>query len=222
MKKNRQFLSVTVILCCVAMTLIDGFWKPDYWLKSLLKVILFLSVPLIFSFLTKLSPGSVFKPDKKSFVLGGLLGGATFVIILAGYFVIKEFVDFSFIPGAIMENGSITSDNFVYIALYIALCNSMLEEYFFRGFAFLTLKKIASPAYAYLLSAGAFAVYHAGMLDGWFSAGLYLLTLAALFGCGLFFNFLNHRQGKLWVSWLVHMSANVAINIIGMILLGIL
>lgn len=222
MKKNRLLLSIVVVICCVAMTLIDGFWKPAYWLKSLLKVILFLSVPLIFSFLTKLSPGSVFKPDKKSFALGSLLGVGTFVIILAGYFLIKGFIDFSFIPGAIMENGGITADNFIYIALYIALCNSLLEEYFFRGFAFLTLKKIASPAFAYIFSAGAFAVYHAGMLDGWFSAGLFILTLIALFICGLFFNYLNHRHGRLWVSWLVHMSANLAINIIGMILLGIL
>ena len=47
-----------------------------------------------------------------------------------------------------------------------------------------------------------------------------VLMLAALFGCGLFFDWLDEKRGRIWVSWLMHMGANVAINLIGMKLLG--
>ena len=121
-----------------------------------------------------------------------------------------------------MENGGISADNFLYVSLYIAFCNSLLEEFFFRGFAYLTLKKVASPLFATAFSAAAFAFYHGGMLDGWFSPLLYAGTLAALFVCGLFFNYLNNRSNRIWTSWLTHMGANIAINTVGMILLDMI
>ena len=49
---------------------------------------------------------------------------------------------------------------------------------------------------------------------------LFVLMLAALFGCGLFFDLLDTKRELIWVSWLVHLFANLAINTIGMKLLG--
>ena len=46
--------------------------------------------------------------------------------------------------------------------------------------------------------------------------------MIALFLCGILFNLLDARQERIWPSWLVHMGANLAINAIGMHLLGML
>ena len=82
------------------------------------------------------------------------------------------------------------------------------------------LLKTASKPFAYLFSAAAFAIYHAGMLIGMIGPGLFVLALAALFGCGLLFDLLDAYRKRIWVSWLVHMGANLAINAVGMKLLG--
>lgn len=222
MKKDRLWICFSVLLCCLVMTLTDGIWKPPYGVKSAVKILLFLCIPLVFSFRRGLSPAALFRPEKKAVLTGLVLGGATFSLILAGYFLLRSHIDFSFIPGSLMENGGISADNFLYVSIYIALCNSLLEEFFFRGFAYLTLRKVTSPLFATAFSAGAFAFYHGGMLDGWFSPILYAGTLIALFACGLFFNYLNNRNRSIWTSWLTHMGANLAINTVGMILLGMI
>ncbi len=222
MKKDKLWICLSVLLCCLVMALTDGVWKPPYAVKSAVKVLLFLCIPLAFSAVRGLSPAALFRPEKKAVLIGLTLGTAAFAVILLGYFLLQSHMDFSFIPGSLMENGGISADNFLYISLYIAFCNSLLEEFFFRGFAYLTLKKVTSPLFATMFSAAAFAFYHGGMLDGWFSPLLYAGTLVALFACGLFFNYLNSRSRRIWVSWLTHMGANLAINTVGMILLGMI
>ena len=222
MKKDRILICLSVLLCCLVMALTDGVWKPPYAVKSAVKILLFLCIPLVFSAVRGLSPSALFCPEKKAVLMGLTLGAVTFAVILLGYSLLQSYIDFSFIPGSLMENGGISADNFLYVALYIAFCNSLLEEFFFRGFAYLTLKRIASPLFATVFSAAAFAFYHGGMLDGWFSPLLYAATLIALFACGLFFNYLNTRSSRIWVSWLMHMGANLAINTVGMRLLGML
>ena len=48
---------------------------------------------------------------------------------------------------------------------------------------------------------------------------LFLLVMAGLTAGGLIFNHLNQRLGTVYISWLVHMCANFAINTVGFMLL---
>ncbi len=219
MKKQGIYLCGAVILCCGVMAVVDGFLQPPYAVKSAVKVILFFLTPLLFGRLTGNSPFTCVKPDRQALLFGVSLAAISIAVILGGYTLLSTWLDLSAIPGALAAGGGITKDNFLIVSLYIALCNSFLEEFFFRGFAFLELRKYVSPAAAWCFSAAAFSLYHASILKGWFSPLLGLLTLSALFICGLFFNWLNHRRGRIWTSWLMHMGANLAINAIGMKLL---
>ena len=83
----------------------------------------------------------------------------------------------------------------------------------------MNLRKTSSRRFAYLFSAGLFAMYHAAMMIGWFSPLLYGLAMLGLTAGGIIFNWLNEKQGTIYVSWLVHMFANFAINTVGFILL---
>ena len=134
----------------------------------------------------------------------------------------KDVFDFSGITSALTNNIGVNGDNFIFVSLYISFVNSLLEEFFFRGFSFLTLRRISSSKFAYIFSAAVFSLYHVAMMIGWFSAGVFIIILAGLFAGGLIFNYLNDKSGTIYPSWFVHMFANFAINTVGFILFGII
>ena len=138
------------------------------------------------------------------------------------YFLLKDVFDFSAVTTTLTANIGVNGKNFIFVSLYISFINSLLEEFFFRGFAFLTLKKRASRFYAYCFSALIFALYHVAMMIGWFSWEVFAIILLGLFVGGLLFNVLNEKSNTIYPSWFVHMFANFAINTVGFILFGII
>lgn len=220
MKKTNILMIVTVIACCGIMALVDGVIQPGYWVKSGIKLVLFLIMPLLFSCFDKnvaLTP--LFKIDKKLFGGAAAVGGGVFAVILGGYFALRGVFDFSGIVTSLTSGAGVGRHNFVFVAIYIAIVNSFLEEFFFRGFAFLTLKRGVSRPFAYFFSAAAFSLYHVAMMIGWFGFGLWLLVMAGLVVGGIIFNYFNERSATIYPSWLIHMCANLAINTVGIILI---
>jgi len=233
-KKEKSFFCVVIVVCCLILAVVDGYLRPPYGVKTAGKVVLFLLVPFVCTWALS-KPGcaenennlwtmflSTFRPDRRALTIGLSLGAGTMVVILGGYVLLAPGLDFSAIPAAMEANGGITADNFLWVGLWVALCNSLMEEIFFRGFAFLTMRHVSSRRFAYVVSAASFSLYHAAIVDGWVSPILFVLMLVALFVCGLFFNWLDESRGRIWVSWLMHMCANLAINTIGMRLLGMI
>lgn len=220
-QKNILILILTALLCCGAMTLVDGVLQPGYVIKSGIKIVLFLLLPLMLSgFHRELAALSLFRFQKRGFAVAFVLGIGLYVLILGGYFLLRNWIDFSGIAGNLSENAGITKDNFLYVSLYISFANSLLEEFFFRGFLFTNLKKHNCRLFAYLFSALAFALYHTGMMIGWFDFRIVALAIAGLAAGGMIFNWLNEKMDTIYVSWLVHMFANFAINTIGFMLLA--
>lgn len=203
------------------MGIVDGVIRPDYWLKSAIKLLLFLGVPFCLTrIFQQLEFGSLFRFQKKGFLIALGLGVGVYVLILGAYALVSRFFDFSGIVDSLSENAGVTKENFLFVSLYISFVNSLLEEFFFRGFLFSNLKALSTRRLGYLFSAAAFALYHMGMVSGWFSPLLYLLVMAGLVAGGVIFNFLNEKQETIYTSWLVHMFANFAINTIGFQLMG--
>ena len=149
-------------------------------------------------------------------------GIGVYIIILVGYFLGKNIIDFSNVTSNLTEGMGITVNNFIFVSLYIAFINSLLEEFFFREFGFITLKKYTSRNTAYIVSSILFAIYHIGMLVGMFSFCVITILLLGLVVGGCVFNYLNESKGNIYPSWFVHMFANLAINTIGAILFGAL
>ncbi len=221
-RKNTVILTVSVVLLCALMAFVDGAWKPGYAVKSAIKVIAFLVAPIALSFACGLNIGQLFKANKKGMKIALCLCVPVFAIILGGYFLLRNSFDFSGITGVLAGDVGVNRDNFIYVALYISLVNSLLEEFFFRGFSFLALKEVAFAKYSYIFSALAFAAYHVAIMTGWFSPALFVLALAGLFCGGLIFNYLDDKSGNIYTSYLVHMFANFAINTVGFILFGVI
>jgi len=225
MNKKNIFITSSVFIFSVAVSLIDAFVKPDYFLKIPIKILFFLVLPMVFFIVNK----EDFKEFKRLFAFkkSGLLrsfflGLGIYGVIVGGYFLTKNIIDFSNVTTNLTQSMGITADNFIFVSLYISLMNSFLEEFFFRGYGFITLKKHSNRAFAYIFSSVIFAVYHVGMLIGSFHFGALLLLLAGLIIGGCIFNYLNEKNGNIYSSWFVHMFANFAINTVGMILFGVL
>ena len=164
----------------------------------------------------------LFIPKKKDFIIAISLGIIVYIVIMIAYLLLKDYIDFSSIKDSLTQGVGVNANNFIYVALYISFMNSLLEEFFFRGYAFILLKQKTNRIFAYVFSSVLFAYYHVGMTDGWFNGIIYILAMLGLIIGGCIFNYLNERCENIYMSWLVHMFANLAINTVGCILFGII
>lgn len=219
MKKQQIFIISATLLGCVCMGLVDAVIQPGYAVKSAIKLVLFMSAVLLWGKLFGRRPlRDMLRPSRRGIGTAVALGCAVFAVIMGAYLALRNVFDFSALTGSLTASTGVDGDSFIWVAIYIALVNSLLEEIFFRGFAFAGLRESIGRWPAYLFSAAAFALYHIAMMIGWFDLPVLLLTLTGLFAGGVIFNFLDERMGSIYPSWLVHMMANLAINTIGLML----
>ncbi len=224
-KKQSLYIILSVVLISFIVAFIDAFMSPDYAVKVVIKIIFFLIVPITYFLVYKDEAPEfkkLFKLKKETLLKAILIGVGIYAVIIGGYFVTRGFIDYSNITNSLTANNGITKDNFVYVSLYISFMNSFLEEFFFRGFGFITLKKHTNKIFAFLFSPALFSFYHVGMLVMMFDWWVLPLLFFGLFVGGCIFNYLNATSENIYTSWAAHMFANFSINTIGFILFGII
>lgn len=220
MKKFQ--IPVLVAITCIIMAIVDAVIQPGYAVKSLIKIILFLLIPVFYGLFNKeVNIKKLIIPNKSGIVTAISLGAAVYVIILGSYFVFRNVFDFSALTTSLGETTGVNKSNFIWVAIYISFINSLLEEFFFRGFAFITLKKFTTRKFAYIFSSLSFALYHIAMMIGWFGVPVIFISLLGLFAGGLIFNKFDEKNENIYLSWLTHMFANFATNTIGFILFAV-
>lgn len=210
------------LLGCFIIGFFDGFFPLPYGLKSILKWVLFLGLPIFYHKKYKstsdFSLKSLLSFQKDTMLLAAFLGGLVFFVILGAYYVTRTFVDLSGITVELETRMDINRSNFLAVALYIPIFNAFLEEFFFRGFLFFRIKEHSNSKFAHITSGLIFAIYHVPMVLNWFELWVFALCMVALVIGGVIFNLLNEKSGSLYPSWLTHGCANLAINLIGYIL----
>lgn len=221
MKTQRNIIFAITAFACIIMGLVDAVIQPGYLIKSVIKIFMFLLLPTVYSVYNKdFKIKRLFKPDKKGFLVALSLGVGVYAVVLGAFLLFRNIFDFSALTSSLTSATGVNKNNFIFVAVYISFANSLLEEFFFRGFSFLALKEVSDRKTAYIFSALMFALYHIAMMLGWFALPVVLLALAGLFIGGLIFNFFNEKYNNIYMSWLIHMFANFATNTIGFILFG--
>lgn len=207
----------------VIMALVDGLINPGYFSKSLIRIFLFFVLPYALYYAKK--EINVFKylkaKDKKSLLLSFSLGLGVYAIIMASYLILSQFIDLAWIREVLSNDFGVGRENFIFVAIYISFINSLLEEFFFRGFLFLELIGKTTKINAYIISAGFFSIYHIAIIGNMFQTYIFALAMLGLFIGGILFSILNQKNKTILNSWLVHMMANFAINHVGLILFDI-
>ncbi len=226
--QKRRILSIIVLSLLVVgiLYVVEQFLGATFIEKTVIKMAVMAVIPLVLSF--------TFFTQKTSRILGLrgvtlkglrpglLLGGFAFVVVLAAYAVLGTFIDMGNIADNLQNKLGVTPANFIFVGLYVIIVNSLLEEFFFRGFVFLNLEGTATKWFAYTFSSGLFAVYHISIIEGWFNPVLMALALVTLFVTGLVLNYLNVRSGHFLNSWIAHALADAAIILIGMQMFGLI
>lgn len=223
-KNTRKGILVLGFISILIMFVVDYLIQPIFVIKSAIKVVLFLGVPLMYGYLNRyVDISSIFKvKSKKQLKYSILLGIAIYLVIMGAYYIFSEFLDLDNIQSLLARNLGVDRNNFIFVAIYIAIFNSLLEEFFFRGFLFLGLKNLGMGSLSTLMSAGMFSLYHIAIIANWFNIWIFILVMLGLFIGGLIFNALNDRNGNIYNSWLVHMFANLAINTVGLLMFGMI
>lgn len=216
---KKLHIPILVIIACIVMGIVDAVIQPGYAIKSAIKIIMFLLIPIVYGlFLKEFNIKNLMKPDKKGLCIALCLGFVIYGVVLGAYWIFKDVFDFSALTGSLNETTGVNKSNFIWVAIYISFVNSLLEEFFFRGFSFITLKKLTSRRFAYVFSSMVFALYHIAIMIGWFGLPVILISLVGLFIGGMIFNRFDEKSENIYLSWLIHMFANFATNTIGFIL----
>ena len=227
MKEGAWRVVWPVLIGCAVMALVEWRLRLGFAAKSAAKLAVFgLCLlpgfwpggegdgPAVF--------GRLFAPPQKGRRLPvALLAAGVYGFILAGFWLLSPWLDLPAIAASLAAKERVTGENFLWVSLYISVINTLLEELFFRGLAFLRLRPLWGEAPAALFSSLCFSLYHVSILTGWFSPALFFLMVLGLFAAGLLFCRLD-RAGALLPSWGVHMAANLGINTIGFFMFGLL
>ena len=218
-------IMLSVVVCAAVMSYTDAVIQPGYAVKSAFKAVLFLMVPLRWFFRNPQGIPMLKKlliPEKRSFLTALVLGVGVYGLILGGYYGISLLLDLTEMILNMTAQGGVSPANFLWVSLYISFVNSFLEEFLFRGYAFLVLKEKIGRFRAYSFSAAMFALYHFGMFAGAVNVPIWIAALSGLFVAGVVLNWLNERSGNIYTSWIVHMFANFSINTVGFLVFGMI
>lgn len=222
-KSIKGILGIAIISIFI-MYIIDGVISPGYIYKSGIKIVMFLILPIIYTLYDrniKLKDNFKIK-RRKDLIYSIILGIGVYLVILIAYFSLKSFINLDNIIELLDKNVNVNKDNFLWISIYISFINSLLEEFFFRGFMFLNLRKTSGRKLAYIVSASFFSVYHVAIMGSWFSPIIFIVAMLGLFIGGIIFNYLNEKSENIYNSWIVHMMANFSINTVGFIMFGMI
>ncbi len=218
-KEKASGIIVLVIICCVFMALIETIIEPAYIVKSALKVAVFLLLPLVYAKITHTKLlDEFFKIDKRGMMKLFVLGSFIYAVILGAYTLTKNFFDYASLVQSLSADQKVNSGSFIGVALYISICNSFLEEFFFRFVAFIRLSKYTARKIAYIFSSGMFAVYHIAMIGMSFPPLMLLLALIGLAIGGLLFDYVDSKNENIYHSWVIHMFADFAIMTVSLYL----
>ncbi|GAA0317902.1 CPBP family intramembrane metalloprotease [Bacillus carboniphilus] len=219
-------ICLIAVISCSGLFIIEQILDVNYYIKTGAKAFFFLVIPVLYiRFVLKLTVKESFNIEKvrwRSVRLGLLFGGLAFILILVAYWLLQGFLDTDAIVYDIKVRSGITTETFIFIGLYITFGNSLMEEFYFRGFVFLNLYKTGAKVFAHVFSALLFALYHTAIFATWFNVWLMFVALVGLFTAGILFNWLNTYSKNFLNSWIFHILADVAIILIGLNLMEIL
>ena len=147
------------------------------------------------------------------------LGIAAVGIFWGVYFFLGDMLlDKTMIAEKIGQQFSVTAATVLLVAPITIFLNSLLEEFFYRGFAFGQLVR-RHRLLGYLLPAGAFTIQHVLFIHHWATPLPLAIGVVGLFVFGLVLERIYEAADSIVAPWVVHMLGDVAMMGIAVTLL---
>ena len=216
-KKSRIIGLILTALVLILAFAVEWFIQPGYLIKSIIKVATFGGVIALFASLSKKNIKEIIDFNKPERIGKLVICIAVFFVgigILA--FAFHNMISWSGIRESLVTKEGLTRKNCFFVFSYIIIVNSFLEEAFFRGFI---PKMFSKKPVGFVISAVLFSVYHIGIIGSWFNVLIFMICVIGLTLVGLFLQWVEHHFKTIIANWMVHASANIAINVIGTLLI---
>ncbi len=142
--------------------------------------------------------------------LAAILGAAAAAIFIGAYAAFGSLlVDESAIAAKIHVQFSVNAATVLLVAPFTILINSLVEEFFYRGFAF-NLLAAKDPLWGTVLPAGVFTAQHLLFIYHWVSALPLALAIGGLLVFALVLQALYAKADSIVAPWLVHVMGDLA------------
>ena len=213
-KKQIALLLFLIVLPPFIIFLSRLLFPANYFFSSIYKII-YLS-PLLFRIYIekKTLKKSLFenfslKNFKKNILSTIIIGAFLATFYISSFVVLNKFLDLQIIIDKLQVLISLNLINLIFIGIYIISINSLLEEYFWRGFLFNNLEKLIKPWMAYTLTGIAFSFHHVMFYYNWFNLTFFLIVTIGLAIYAIIMNFIFQRNKDLFSCWLAHGMVDV-------------
>ena len=144
--------------------------------------------------------------------LGLAIGiGVGTALLFVGFYAVTGhlLVDKPSIAAKIHEQFGVTAGTVLLIAPFTILINSLIEEFFYRGFAF-GLIAPRRPLLGTLLPAAVFTVQHLLFAYHWVGWGTVAIGVVALFGFSLVTQAMYAKADSIVAPWIIHICGDLA------------
>ncbi len=158
-------------------------------------------------------PASWSKPAQGGWLVSLGLGLGMMVFIIGAYLLLGDLmIDKTTMTELIEPVGLTTASTLAGAIFFWVFVNSVLEEYVYRWFITSKIEEILGGKWrAIFLSAGVFTVHHTIALMMFISPlGTFIASLGVFIG-GAIFSWIYLQYRSIWVAWVAHACADVAV-----------
>jgi membrane protease YdiL (CAAX protease family) len=147
-----------------------------------------------------------------AFAIGALMAAVIAITYLVGR---SQLVDPSLLRQTAGELRLDRAGLYLAGAGYWIFVNSVIEEYVYRWFVLRQLRALMTDGLAVVGSAVVFTVHHTVAMADYLQAGPNALATLGVFSAGACWSWLYLRYRSIWIPWIAHAIADVAIFVIG-------
>ena len=175
-----------------------------------------LALPLIWIWFVDRTPISFSPVRNGGLWTGALLGIIIAIAILAAYFLFaRDLIKPEPMREAAAKNGLDSPVKYLVLVTYLALINSLLEEYVWRWFVFRKCEVLLGGTLAVFASAAMFTLHHVFALQAQTSWQPTALASLGIFIGGCTWSWLYLRYRSIWPGYVSHIFADIAVFIVG-------
>lgn len=218
---RRTLIAATVIIAAL-FALIELFFRPDFIGKTVWITVLYMIPAFILHKCNEhILYSEFFEFPGKPFWNAFAMGVGTFLLVKGANYLWPEFLPSTYFPQRLHSSMGSYTDMALAVTVYLALADSLMTEFFFRGFAFFNLSHLADKQFSHLFCAVVYALFTAIRTFGVFSAPLWFGWTVLSFGISLLFTHLYLRTKTIYHSCMIHLGFNLAVYMIALEHLGL-
>lgn len=219
---SRRALIIVSTVVTVVFALIELFFRPDFIGKTIWMTVLYM-IPafILHKYNEHILYSEFFSFPGKPFWNAFAMGIGVFLLVKGALNYFPNLLPSTYFPQRLQSHMGSYTDMALAVTIYLALADSLMTEFFFRGFTFFNLSHLADKQFSHLFCAVLYALFSAMRTFGIFSAPLWIGWTVLSFGVSLLFTHLYLRTKTIYHSCMIHLGFNLAVYLTALEYLGI-